>query len=64
MPKHIFECIDAHTCGNPIRLVVSGGPKLMNMTKDGFRPEDIINTWSIDVKKFELNRFKYLMYPW
>ena len=28
MPKHIFECIDAHTCGNPIRLVVSGGPKL------------------------------------
>lgn len=26
--KHIFECIDAHTCGNPVRLVKSGGPAL------------------------------------
>ncbi len=24
----IFECIDAHTCGNPVRLVKSGGPAL------------------------------------
>lgn len=24
----IFNCIDAHTCGNPVRLVVSGGPEL------------------------------------
>jgi 4-hydroxyproline epimerase len=23
-----FECIDAHTCGNPVRLVKSGGPDL------------------------------------
>lgn len=23
-----FECIDAHTCGNPVRLVVNGGPEL------------------------------------
>ena len=23
-----FECIDAHTCGNPVRLVVKGGPQL------------------------------------
>lgn len=23
-----FDCIDAHTCGNPVRLVVSGGPVL------------------------------------
>ena len=23
-----FSCIDAHTCGNPVRLVVSGGPEL------------------------------------
>jgi len=23
-----FDCIDAHTCGNPVRLVVSGGPEL------------------------------------
>ncbi len=26
--KHIFHCIDAHTCGNPVRLVVKGGPAL------------------------------------
>jgi 4-hydroxyproline epimerase len=24
----VFECIDAHTCGNPVRLVASGGPQL------------------------------------
>src|SRR5215831_11290922 len=23
-----FKCIDAHTCGNPVRLVASGGPEL------------------------------------
>ncbi len=27
--KHIFHCIDAHTCGNPVRLVKSGGPVLI-----------------------------------
>lgn len=32
MPKHVFECIDAHTCGNPVRLVKSGGPELMGAT--------------------------------
>ncbi len=26
--NHNFECIDAHTCGNPVRLVRSGGPVL------------------------------------
>ena len=29
---HVFECIDAHTCGNPVRLVVSGGPALEGST--------------------------------
>ena len=29
MPKHIFTCIDAHTCGNPVRLVKEGGPQLV-----------------------------------
>ena len=24
----VFSCIDAHTCGNPVRLVASGGPML------------------------------------
>jgi 4-hydroxyproline epimerase len=26
--KYIFQCIDAHTCGNPVRLVKKGGPVL------------------------------------
>ena len=25
---HFFDCIDAHTCGNPVRLVKKGGPEL------------------------------------
>jgi len=25
---HTFKCIDAHTCGNPVRLVAEGGPEL------------------------------------
>jgi 4-hydroxyproline epimerase len=32
MSKHVFECIDAHTCGNPVRLVKNGGPDLMGNT--------------------------------
>jgi len=26
---HTFTCIDAHTCGNPVRLVAKGGPDLV-----------------------------------
>ncbi|ARO27891.1 4-hydroxyproline epimerase protein (plasmid) [Rhizobium sp. TAL182] len=26
--RHSFFCIDAHTCGNPVRLVAGGGPLL------------------------------------
>ena len=28
MPNKTFFCIDAHTCGNPVRLVAGGGPDL------------------------------------
>ena len=28
MARTVFECIDAHTCGNPVRVVTSGGPEL------------------------------------
>lgn len=28
MPRNKFFCIDAHTCGNPVRLVAGGGPFL------------------------------------
>ena len=26
---HVFSCIDAHTCGNPVRVVAEGGPDLV-----------------------------------
>lgn len=26
--RSLFKCIDAHTCGNPVRLVIEGGPEL------------------------------------
>jgi 4-hydroxyproline epimerase len=32
MNKNIFTCIDAHTCGNPVRLVKHGGPYLLGNT--------------------------------
>ncbi len=28
MSRNLFKCIDAHTCGNPVRLIVEGGPDL------------------------------------
>ncbi|MEM7038745.1 MAG: proline racemase family protein, partial [Bacteroidota bacterium] len=28
MAKKSFFCIDAHTCGNPVRVVAGGGPVL------------------------------------
>ena len=28
MSRTVFRCIDAHTCGNPVRLVKEGGPEL------------------------------------
>ena len=28
MPGHTYTCIDAHTCGNPVRVVAAGGPLL------------------------------------
>lgn len=28
----VFHCIDAHTCGNPVRLIAEGGPALQGKT--------------------------------
>ncbi|MBV8047798.1 MAG: 4-hydroxyproline epimerase [Paludibacterium sp.] len=33
MAIHEFECIDGHTCGNPVRLVVRGAPELNGRTQ-------------------------------
>jgi 4-hydroxyproline epimerase len=32
MAKSTFTCIDGHTCGNPVRLVTGGGPRLEGST--------------------------------
>lgn len=32
MTNHTFQCIDGHTCGNPVRLVSGGGPRLEGAT--------------------------------
>lgn len=32
MAKHSFDCIDAHTCGNPVRVVRTGAPILKGST--------------------------------
>lgn len=29
--RHTFFCVDAHTCGNPVRLVAAGGPLLPHL---------------------------------
>lgn len=29
MARSTFTCIDAHTCGNPVRVVAKGGPELL-----------------------------------
>ena len=32
MAQTIFQCIDGHTCGNPVRLVAEGAPDLKGTT--------------------------------
>lgn len=32
MARNTFVCIDAHTCGNPVRVIKDGGPKLIGKT--------------------------------
>lgn len=32
MARHTFFCIDGHTCGNPVRLVAGGAPRLEGAT--------------------------------
>jgi len=32
MARHSYFCIDAHTCGNPVRVVAGGGPTLVGET--------------------------------
>jgi 4-hydroxyproline epimerase len=38
---HTFSCIDGHTCGNPVRLVIGGGPFLTGATMSEKRQDFI-----------------------
>jgi 4-hydroxyproline epimerase len=37
MARSTFTCIDAHTCGNPVRVVTGGGPALRGTSMSEFR---------------------------
>lgn len=43
MIKGTFFCIDAHTCGNPVRLVTSGHPHLLGKTMSEKRQDFLEN---------------------
>lgn len=43
MIKGTFACIDAHTCGNPVRLVTSGHPNLKGKTMSEKRQDFLEN---------------------
>jgi 4-hydroxyproline epimerase len=39
--NHIFSCVDGHTCGNPVRLVMGGAPLLRGATMSERRQDFI-----------------------
>lgn len=39
MARHVFRCIDGHTAGNPVRLVIEGAPALTSQTMRERRQE-------------------------
>lgn len=41
MARHTFFCVDGHTCGNPVRMVVGGGPVLNGATMSEKRDDFI-----------------------
>lgn len=39
MAKNTYFCIDAHTCGNPVRVVAGGAPHLVGQTMADYRQD-------------------------
>jgi 4-hydroxyproline epimerase len=37
--NHVFACLDGHTCGNPVRLVIGGGPFLSGLSMSARRQD-------------------------
>jgi len=42
MTVHTFVCIDGHTCGNPVRLVVAGAPGLLGASMSARRQDFVL----------------------
>ncbi len=38
MSRTKFVCIDAHTCGNPVRVITEGHPNLIGETMSEIQP--------------------------
>ena len=54
MTIHKFSCIDAHTCGNPVRLVAKGGPQLQGDSMSAKRQDFLANhDWVLTALMFE-----------
>ncbi len=43
MSVHAFSCLDGHTCGNPVRLVIGGAPLLKGATMSERRQDFMAN---------------------
>lgn len=43
MARHVFSCIDGHTCGNPVRLISGGAPLLRGETMSAKRQDFLTN---------------------
>ncbi len=37
--SHLFSCLDGHTCGNPVRLVIGGAPPLVGASMSAMRQD-------------------------
>ena len=68
MSKHIFECIDAHTCGNPVRLILTEKPDLEGISMSEKRLDfliqnlDYVNTKISEPQKVEKSNFLSLLF--
>ena len=55
--RHAFATIEGHTCGNPVRLVVSGHPALKGETMSDQIPNGGPSEPMADEPLCEVNRF-------
>ena len=52
--RHTFQCLDGHTCGNPVRLISGGAPLLRGATMSEKRQDFIANhDWIRQALMFE-----------